>query len=228
MSDHRPPLRARLHQYLLTSDEFALLSSMCEHRSDGSTIWAAIPRLSAYSKLSDRTAQRIVRELRQRGILSEIAPPNAAKRRPTTYRINEAAFEDDPRMAPYRICQRQLPGIARPAIPGEPIPDRPLVTAGRQTGDRKSADLVTAGHQSGDCLTPNSKAFDPKALDTKPMIPHFAISSENQEECHWCHDTGLRASLSKPRTVVECDCQAGAARTSEATKRSSGEPYGVW
>ena len=120
-----PPLRARLHWYKLTPAEFALLTAMCEHCSDGSTVWAAIPRLAAYSKLTERTVQYLIRGLSARGVLSQLAPANGAKRRPATYRVNEAALEEDPRMSPYRIHRQQLPltGIQRRAIPGEPISD---------------------------------------------------------------------------------------------------------
>jgi hypothetical protein len=119
-----PPLRARLHWYKLTAAEFALLTAMCEHRSDGSTVWASVARLAAYSKMDERTVQRLIRGLCARGILSQLAPGNVAKRMPATYRINEAALEDDPRMAPYRSTgQESLPGITLAAIPGEAILD---------------------------------------------------------------------------------------------------------
>jgi hypothetical protein len=75
-------------------------------------------------------------------------------------------------MAPYRTRQQQLPGIRRVAIPGEPIPDRPLVSRGHQTGGPRAVHLVSSGHQSGVTGTPDSKAFDPKALDPKPVIHH--------------------------------------------------------
>jgi Helix-turn-helix domain len=162
-----PPLRARLHWYRLSSAEFALLTAMCEHCSDGATIWAAVPRLAAYSKLSERKVQRAMRELCRRGILSQLAPANAAKRRPTTYRINEAALQDDPRMAPYLTRQEQLPGIWRASVPGEPIPDRDLVSAGHQTGGQSGAHLVSSGHQSGGHETPDSKVFDPRSADSE-------------------------------------------------------------
>jgi hypothetical protein len=167
-----PPLRARLHWYRLNVAEFALLTAMCEHCSDGATIWAAIPRLAAYSKLSERNVQRLMRWLCKRGILTQIAPGNTAKRRPATYRLNEAALEDDPRMAPYRTRQEQLPGISRSVIPGEPIPDRDLVTPCHQSGVQRGADLVTQRHQSGVTASPDSKAFDPKAINSKSGIQH--------------------------------------------------------
>jgi hypothetical protein len=157
MSEREPPLRARLHWYRLSVAEFALLTAMCEHCSDGSTIWASIPRLAAYSKLSERKVQRLICHLCGRGILSQLAPANTARHRPVTYRINEPAFQDDPRMAAYRTCQKQLPGIPHTPVPGEPIPDR---------------HLVSSGHQSGVQQTPDSKAFDSRTTDSKPEIHH--------------------------------------------------------
>ncbi len=171
MSD-KPPLRARLHWYKLTTAEFALLTAMCEHCSDGSTIWAAIPRLAAYSKLSERKVQRLIGALRGRGILSQLAPANTAKRRPATYRINEAGFQEDPRMAPYRARQEQLPGICRKPVPGEPVPDRDLVSRGHQSGVQTGAHLVSTGHQSGVTGTPDSKALDPSTTDSRTGIQH--------------------------------------------------------
>jgi hypothetical protein len=140
-----PPLRARLHWYRLTAAEFCVLTAMCEHRSDGSTVWASVARLAAYSKMYERTVQRLIRGLCARGILTQLAPGNAAKCKPATYRINEAAFEEDPRMAPYRSAgQQSLPGIPLAAIPGQPIPE---------------CDLVSPRHQGGVTMTPDSR-FD--------------------------------------------------------------------
>ena len=106
---------------------------MCEHCSDGSTVWASLPRLSTYADLSvrqifnlihgrDRNGQHVP-GLLQRGILSELAPANRGKKRPATYRINEGALEEKPGMARYLAAQRQgvLPGIRRPSVPGEPL-----------------------------------------------------------------------------------------------------------
>jgi hypothetical protein len=145
---------------------------MVEHCSDGSTVWAAVPRLAAYSKLSERTVQRLIRQFCSCGILSELAPANSGKRRPATYRVNEEALQPDPKMRPYLNRQQQLPGIHRAAIPGEPITDRSLVTTRHQTGDRGTSALVTDRHQSGDCQTPDSKAFDSRTIDPKPVIHH--------------------------------------------------------
>lgn len=172
MSENKPPLRARLHWYSLTTAEFSLLTAMCEHCSDGSTIWAAIPRLAAYSKLSERTVQLLLREFCSRGILSQLAPANTAKRRPATYRINEAALDDDPRMVPYRVRQQGLPGVQRAPIPGEAVPDRCLVQRVHQSSANNSPDLVQRLHQSGVKAAPDSNAFDPKTIDSKPMIQH--------------------------------------------------------
>jgi|SRR6266536_2841236 len=144
---------------------------MIEHCSDGSTIWAAIPRLAAYSKLSARSTQRLVQGLCKRGVLTELAPANSSKRRPATYRFNEAALEPDPRMQRYVRRQLQLPGIKIPAIPGEPIPQKASPEgAGDMVspGDMVSGDwchgvrgLVTPCRGTGDMVSPNTKAFDP-------------------------------------------------------------------
>jgi hypothetical protein len=141
-----PPLRARLHWYRLTAAEFCLLTAMCEHRSDGSRVWPSIRRLAAYSKLDERTVQRLIRGLCARGILSQLAPGNAADQRSATYRINEQAFEDDPRMAEYRSTgQGHLLGIP----------------ASENTAEN-SPDLVTWCHQSGGVVSPDSR-FDSRS-----------------------------------------------------------------
>lgn len=155
MTDKRP-LRSRLHFYRLTAAEFALLTAMCEHRSDGSTVWASVTRLAAYSKLDERTVQRLIRGFCARGILSQLARGNAAKHIPATYRVNEAALEEDPAMAPYRSTgQEQLPGIPRPAVPGEPIPDR--CDPGGVVSPVTSSPLVAWCHQPGGVVSPNSR-----------------------------------------------------------------------
>ena len=121
MSERRPPLRARLFWYKLTSDELVLLQAMVEHCSDGSTIWASISRLAVYSKLSERKVQRLihgedrdsrrVRGLCERGILTQLAPWNAAKRRPATYRLNEEALEEEGIAArPHQIDPTETAG----------------------------------------------------------------------------------------------------------------------
>ena len=93
--------------------------------------------------------QRLIRGFCARGILTQLARGNAAKRMPATYRVNEEALEEDPRMARYRSTgQKQLPGISRPSVPGEPIPDRDLVAP---------CHLVTPRHQSGGTMSPNSR-----------------------------------------------------------------------
>lgn len=114
-------LRERLHWYRLDVYEFAVLSAMCLHDWYGKTIWPSIPRLAAFSKLSERKVQYVIQALRKRGILSELAPANSRDRRTATYRINEEAFEADPRTAPYNDSQIHLPGIERSPVPGESI-----------------------------------------------------------------------------------------------------------
>jgi hypothetical protein len=192
---NQPPLRARLHWYQLSASELSLLTAMCEHCSDGSTIWASIARLAAYSKLSERNVQRLVRGLCGRGILTQLAPSSTAKRRPTTYRINEAALQDDQRMVPYRAYQQQLPAIRRPAVPGEPIPDATLVTPRHQSCDMLSPQPMTPCHPSGDTASPNSKAFDSKTINSKPMIQH-GDAALNSMPAWTAFKEQLRAELS--------------------------------
>lgn len=182
---NQPPLRARLHWYQLSASEFALLTAMCEHCSDGSTIWASIARLAAYSKLSERNVQRLVRGLCGRGILTQLAPSSGKKRRPTTYRINEAVLRDDPRMAPYRAYQQQLPGIRRPPVPGEPIPDATPVTPRHRSGDILSPQPVTPCHPSGDTMSPDSKAFDPKTINSNAEIRQRASLWAEKNSFAW-------------------------------------------
>jgi hypothetical protein len=156
----------------LSASEFSLLTAMCEHCSDGSTIWAAIPRLAAYSKLSERNVQLLIRSFCSRGILSQLAPANTAKRRPTTYRINESALVDDPRMTLYRMSQKKLPGIHIPPIPGEPVAEPNLVKPLHQSDETIAPNLVKPLHQSGETSAPDSKSLDSKPLDSKPTIQH--------------------------------------------------------
>jgi hypothetical protein len=169
---------------------------MCEHCSDGSTIWAAIPRLAAYSKLSERKVQRLIRALLGRGILSQLAPSNTAKRRPATYRINEAALNEDPRMAPYRAHQQPRPGIHRASPTRKPVPDGHLVSAGYQSAVRTGADLVSTRHRSGVGGTPDSKTFDPNTSDSKAVIRHRDAALNSMPA--WCSlKERLRAELSE-------------------------------
>lgn len=148
-----PPLRARLHWYLLNVAEFAVLTAMCEHCSDGSTIWAAIPRLAAYSKLSERKVQYVLRQLCDRGILSQLAPANGwNKRRPAIYRINEPAMLEDPRMTPYRTNQLWLPGIRGTGAQCAPVPVHGLHLTGAQCApdSRSKPNSKAKGIQHGE------------------------------------------------------------------------------
>jgi hypothetical protein len=176
MSESRPPLRARLHWYKLTRSELAFLTAAAELMKDVE-LYASVSRLAAYSKLSDRQVQRIIASFTDRGVLTELAPPNAEKRRPATYRFNEEALESDPRMRrwPQAWLQRTLPGIVKPPKLGI---GQPVVTdeGCDSTGDTVSLvrcqqvtrPLVTQCHQSGDTTSSNPKASDPRAFSSDP------------------------------------------------------------
>jgi hypothetical protein len=146
-----PPLRARLHWYQLTVAEFALLTAMCEHCSDGSTVWASISRLSAYSKLSVRQIFNLIHGytkpngahvdgLLQRGILSQLAKVNNRKHRPATYRINESAMVADPTVIGYLTKKQRenFLGIYRPPVAGGPVrPRQETAPEMRRTGEQQ-------------------------------------------------------------------------------------------
>ncbi len=133
-SPRRPPLRGRLSRYVLTKSERALLISMCEQCSDGSCIWASIETLAVYSDLSERHIWNLIHGrdrdgrhipgLLERGILSQLAPAKGwPDPRPATYRINEAALHEKPKVRSRLEARSQmtLPGIRRPSVPGEPV-----------------------------------------------------------------------------------------------------------
>jgi len=111
---------------------------MCEHSSNGTRCSADPKRIAAYCKVSESTVWNViagyenvrtgerVKGLLERGILTQLAPGNWAKRKCATYRINEAAMHLDPRMKPYLNdapeelgveAQATLPGIRRPWEP---------------------------------------------------------------------------------------------------------------
>lgn len=190
------PLRARLHFYKLTAAEFALLTAMCEHRSDGSTVWASIARLAAYSKLGERTVQVLIRGLCARGILSQLAPGNAAKFKPATYRINEEALEEDPRMAPYRDTgQGQLPGIPVAPVPGEPIPDahlvQPLHQPGAATAPDSRFDSRSSPPSDNFRSRERAKAFRP-VLSVEKYDPSIGLQIDFRKLCKARDELNLR------------------------------------
>jgi hypothetical protein len=197
--NEKAPLRARLHWYKLTAAEFSLLTAMCEHCSDGSVVWAAIPRLATYAKLSKRQVYRIIEAFLRRGIVTQLAPGDIAKRRPSTYRVNEAALEEDPRMRPYRSRQQDLPGIRRPAATGEPIPDPDRVTPLRQSGAAMSPDRVTPLHQSGAAMSPDSRSYDSTPLDPKDKTQHGVAALNSMPAWIAFKEEELRAEQAKER-----------------------------
>lgn len=130
------PLYERLSWYQWESaDELNLVKAMVEHCSDGSILWASKRTLAAYTKLSkgwililiygcDEEPGRKKRVgLLERKILTQLAPADPKKNAPVTYRLNEGALHLDPLMIPIleRRAQLSIPGMRRPAVPGETI-----------------------------------------------------------------------------------------------------------
>jgi len=184
---------------------------MCRHCSDGSSCRAAVGRYAAYSKLSERKVQYILRALCKRGILTQLSKGIPARRQPAVYRINEAAMDQDPRFqfsideqarrtAEYRTLQQGLPGIPRPWDPqipddrlgSQPGAQRAPVQGVQGTGARNVLEGVHAVHQSGAQRAPDLKAFDLRAVDPKEG------ESESQKPLTLCVDYAQEEKLGSP------------------------------
>lgn len=175
-----PPHKTKLYWASLTNNEKSVLDAMYEHCSDGSIVWASLPRLARYSKLSRKTVQRALHGdhrngklgLIARGIVTQLAPENRGKKRPATYRVNADALAEDPQMDRYKKRQLTLPGIRRTAVPGEPIEPptiEPPTTVPRSTAPAANYGPTVQGTtvpRSTDSLEPDS------LLKTKPSIQH--------------------------------------------------------
>jgi hypothetical protein len=202
-----PPLHARLFWYVLSSAEMSLLKAMVEHCWDGSVIWASVARLSAYSKLTERTVQNLIHGwvdsrtkrrnpgLVERGILTEKAKANPSKRRPVTYQLNEMALVEDPKMIPYRERELQevLPGIDLAAVPGQPVRPRqkPLPGVYGPSKPRQNklpglssttgqAPLVQPFHQSPATVSP-VPLVQPLHQSGETVAPNYLIDSRRGE-----------------------------------------------
>ena len=177
MADDRkaPPLKTRLYWSSLTNNEKSVLDAMYEHCWNGSIVWAALPRLAAYCKLSRKTVQRVLHGdprqeksgLIRRGIVTQLAPANRGKKRPATYRINPDALADDPQMEQYKRRQGILPGIRRVAAPGEPI-ESPTMDPRSIVPQPNYGPTVqgTTDRRSTDSFKPDS------LLNSKPLTHH--------------------------------------------------------
>ena len=150
---------------------------MCEHCSDGSSCRASMPRFARYAKMSERKAWKTVQALRKRGILTQLAKGNPARMTPSIFRINEAAFKDDPAMAAYREDQQLLPGITRPWEPKIPdmVTDPSLVHTVHQGGEEPKLPVVHTMHQASaqlvtDLVHSVHQGSAHCALDSKPYI----------------------------------------------------------
>jgi hypothetical protein len=169
-----PSLRERLHFYRVDVFEFVVLTAMCQHDWFGQSIWPSTKRLAAFAKLSRRKTEYVLQALCARGILSKLAPASRGKRKPATYRINEEAFEEDPRMAPYVKRQLPLPGVRIPAVPGEPIPMPTEAKVGPQNMRTPCASVahtvrICCAHRATDSLKDSLQA------NTTPKPPASAF-----------------------------------------------------
>lgn len=153
----KPPLHARLYWYKLTARELVLLETMIQHSTDGqgSAIWTSMARLSDYSKINDRTVRRMIHGdhrkgkerpgFLDRGILTELAPGSAAKRRSATYRFNEMALELDPRMEQYNKKLTPKAGTGNQVATGGPGPLVDGAVGGQEGGGLGVLDPGTGG-----------------------------------------------------------------------------------
>ena len=141
------PYTARLDYYQLTKNEVSLLRAMCSCTANGAaqTVWLDVPELARRAKISIKTAQRTIhgyvdrsgekhQGLKARGILTKIAEEKRGHRVPATWRVNWDAFTVDPQWVPVieNRLQLTLPGIKRPAVPGEEIPASEKTAASAQ------------------------------------------------------------------------------------------------
>jgi hypothetical protein len=167
---------------------------MCEASSDGSKVYAAIPRLAAYAKLSRRHVARLIhgyldprtgkrsKGFLERGILTLLAPAGT-RFRTAIYQINEEALHLNPRMQPYldEAAQQQLPGILKPPKIG--ILETPVTDAAPpSTWTPCPPSPVTVSMDSGhgvhptlDTVSTDSKAFDSKTINSNAEIRRRAL-----------------------------------------------------
>jgi hypothetical protein len=125
------PLRVQLWHKQLESDELLVLLALLEiGDSTGQFLYVSVPRIADYTKLSERTVQRILHGedrkpnpsrnpekprkpravyagLIDRRVLVEIAPANATKRKTATYRMQVEALHDSQRTQRWR--QKKIP-----------------------------------------------------------------------------------------------------------------------
>jgi hypothetical protein len=156
------PYQARLDYFVLSPAERSLIRAMCSCSPPaGATVWLSIPGLAVRSGLSRKQIQRLLHGykdprsgkkhtgLKARGILTEISKASRGHRRPATYRVNWDAFNLDPALIGIleNRMQMSLPGIKRPAVPGEEIIPQPATASGdMRHGDACSAETPLVPH----------------------------------------------------------------------------------
>lgn len=203
----RPPLRARLPYYDLTTNERALLDAMCEHCSDGTCCWASLETYALHSGLSVRTIWnllhgrkyrngRYTRGLLERRILIEQAPkkkPSKGQRHisPATYLINEPALSLKPEVVSRLEAgvQLPLPKIRRPSMPGEPVEVTPddnrhqvPMTTGTGCIDNRHQVHRQPAPGADDSKASNSRSTDSEEGEAKALPPKFSQADFDERD----------------------------------------------
>lgn len=84
-----------VYEVELSHGQQAVLLAMADHaQDDGSDVFPSKARLAWKTGYDERQVQRIIKQLREQGVLVEVAPP--AQHRPTEYRINLGAAKPKP------------------------------------------------------------------------------------------------------------------------------------
>jgi hypothetical protein len=233
------PLYERLSWYQWESaDELNLVKAMVEHCTDGSILWASKRTLAAHTKLSkswililingcDEEPGRKKRVgLLEHKILTQLAPADPKKNAPATYRLNEGALHLDPLMIPIleRRAQLSIPGMRRPAVPGEAIVKIPA-SASRldlrseptllRPGTRREpgmAQVAAAQSIALRCLSPEdpSPRHEPAWCTSSPTLVHDVNEpgTRRETELNDLNDSvtpRLLASFNHPSSSPEND-----------------------
>jgi hypothetical protein len=151
-------LGGEVYEYEFKHGEQAVLLAMADHaQDDGSDCYPSIGRVAWKIGYGERQVKRVIKDLRKRNILIEVAPPR--QHRPTEYRINlSAATPKSPFKSRGDICDTDdsrgdicdSPGVTSDASRGDIAmsPEPSNETSGgteQQTSPGKEASPPSAG-----------------------------------------------------------------------------------